>query len=161
MRAGVETFYDDVFKGNALSGVEWIPFERAKKLVERPHPVGRHDFASQRIACRMKTDGQVDPESFLGQFGQTGYMSHRRQGDFAARKVKCLRCEQNFYRPDDVIVVVQRLAHSHEDEIGNPPWFGHFLCHHDLGDDFLGRQVSHESKRCRPAKRTSEFASHL
>ena len=96
--------------------------------------------------------------------------TRRRQRDTATRKTKAVAVHNDLHRVADIVEVIKRLPHAHEDNVGQHaaiggvmadivvvifirrckghialwPFAQRITCQHDLTDDFAGRQIAHQ-----------------
>ena len=70
-------------------------------------------------------------------------------------------------RGGDILVIVERLAHSHQDDVGHlpvvlrgGPFAERIACDHDLRDDFLGRQIAHQPLSAGVAEGAGQSAAY-
>src|SRR6185436_2537639 len=89
-------------------------------------------------------------------------------GDVAVREVGPFLGLEDVERVLEVLEVVQRLAHSHEDQVGQGTGQGQALVAGDLavddvhlGDDLGGGQVPQQSQRAGHAELAGHRAAHL
>ncbi len=98
----------------------------------------------------MQRDREIDPE--LGA-APADHRDHPRgrQCDFAPRDRQTFRIHDDLQGSRDILVIVERLAHSHQDDVrhlplvlGRRPFAERIPRDHDLSDNLLGREIAHQ-----------------
>ncbi len=137
-----------------------------EEFVEGPQFVRRHEGAETLLAGRsMEADGETIGTAFRSEPADPGNDPDRADGDAGRTDRQSARVGNDAEGMHDGLVIVKGLAHAHEDEIA------HALLRIDrsqdaprvvdLGDDFAGTQVPHESHLPGRAKDTTHRASGL
>ena len=67
----------------------------------------------------MQRDGEIHLERLLAQLANSGNKSHRRNRHMPRAQVEAIRTVEDTQRLQDIIIVMQRLAHAHQDDVGN------------------------------------------
>src|SRR6266487_2228009 len=67
----------------------------------------------------MQRNGQIHLQRLLAKFANSWNQPHRRNSHVSCAQVKTIRTVQNTQRLHDIIIIMQRFAHAHQDNIGN------------------------------------------
>src|SRR2546423_11589204 len=67
----------------------------------------------------MERDGEIHLEWLLAQLANSRNESHRRNRHVPRAQVEAIGTIEDTQRLQDIIVVMQRLAHAHQDDVGN------------------------------------------
>ena len=120
-------------------------------LGDLPPGVDRHEGVAQLVVRGVQAQRQRHGQPLAGELAHRRDEAHRRDGDPAGAHAQAVgsRGDHPAHRPDDDVVVGQRLAHAHEDDVGHPPGpAGHLPARQRPGagehllDDLGGRQVA-------------------
>lgn len=141
----VDAFQHHIFEGDAPGVAEArICAAGLHQLGDGVFLVDRHDLVAQLVGHRMERDGEIDAE--LG----AGTLDHRhhaggRERDLALGDRDPLAVHDDAQRLGDVVVIVERLAHSHHDDVGDEasvrgrgPFPQRVAGQHDLAQDLRG-----------------------
>ena len=134
---------------------------------DRIFAVERHQLVAQLVGDRMERDRQADAE--LGSAARHhGHDAGRRQRDLALGEAQSLRVHDDGQRLGQVVVVVERLAHAHEHDVGHVgpvarhrPHIESVVGEHDLADDFGGREVADQGLGAGVAEPAGQGAADL
>src|SRR5579862_1374796 len=145
----------DVLERDALPLRERQRTTRVEKRGEGPAPVHRHEPRALRIGRRGERDGEIHAR--LGDEAlDRRHDADGRHGDPPRRdRVAPLRGE-DLERRAHGVVVGERLAHPHEDDVGDGPWRRERTPGAHLADDLRRREVADEVH----ARRRAEHAAH-
>ena len=134
---------------------------------DRVFPVERHQLIAQFVGHRVQRHREVDPE--LGaDAGDHRHHPRGRQRDLAARDRQPLRVHHDLQRRRDIVVIVERLAHPHQHDVGQlpvllrrRPFAERVARHHDLPDDLGRAQIAHQALRAGMAEAAGQGAADL
>src|SRR5690606_36938790 len=84
-------------------------------------PVDRHDPVANLVGGGVERDGQVGANLEASESLDRRYQTDCGDGDAPVRQVGAELVGQELDGGDDAVEVVQRLAHSHVDQVGDPP----------------------------------------
>ena len=123
------------------------------------------------IGTRSPRIASVGACSEMARFGMSGSLrqaferrqqADRRQRDPARRHGEAVLVRQNAQRLHRLVVVVQRFAHPHQDELNRLSRMLERVGEHaDLADDFAGGQVPHQPHLAGEAEAARHRASDL
>ena len=115
----------------------------------------------------MERDGEVDAQFLAAPFHDR-HDAGGREGQLAARNGDAVAVGQNTGGAGDVVVVVERLAHAHQDDVGDlpvepgrGPVAQRIPRQHQLPDDLAGVQVAHPGLGAGVAEAAVERAADL
>ncbi len=139
------------------------------QLGDRVFAVQRDQFVAQVVAHGMEGDGEVDAELGAGAVHH-GDDTGGGQRDAAAGEGDALVVHRDGHRLGHVGVVVERLAHAHQDDGGEQAWaFPHgagpfvvrVACRHELADDLRRAEIAGQALRAGVAEAAGEGAADL
>ena len=111
--------------------------------VERVAPVQRDELVAEPVVGRVQGHGQVDRQRLAGQPPDAGDDADGRDGQVPGGQAQVV------VQPDDglpdPVVVGHRLAHAHEDDVGQPPGPGRLDRPHHLLDHLAAVEVALEA----------------
>ena len=140
---------------------------RVEQLGDRIFLVERHQHVAQLVGHRVQRDREVDAE--LG----AAALDHRhhargRERDLAPRDRQPLVVHDDLQRLRDVVVIVERLAHAHQHDVGElpvvlgrRPFAERVARQHHLADDLGGVEIAHQALRAGVAEVAGERAADL
>jgi hypothetical protein len=140
----VDVGEEDVLEGDALAAAQGQVAERREQVAERVLAVDGHQPVADLLGRGIDADGQArwrGREKLLDR----GDDPRRGDGHAAVRQAEALVVAQDVGRGDHVGEVVQRLAHAHEHDVGQPQVGEAAAREHDLVDHLGGRQVAREA----------------
>ena len=114
----------------------------------------------------MEGDGKLELKTFCCQSLDSRYDAAGADGDVPRANVQSLLFVEDLQRAQHVVVVVERFAHSHDDDVGRTHERAVLHCQqanalHHLSDDFSGRQVAALAELSAGAKCAAECTSRL
>lgn len=132
--------------------------------------VHRHDFTANIIGGAVEGNGEAELERFVREFADLRGETAGGDGNLAGADAPTPRGVENFEGLEEVIVISQRLAHAHDDEIIDqavewlvftgidrvPPFDGE-----DLLDDFMDAQIAFPTFEAAGAKTAAISAPNL
>ena len=95
-----------------------IGLQRIQQGFDIPALVDRNQLVTHGVCGGVKADGQKAADFGRGA-GDFGDHAAGRQGDAAAAKGDAFTVHHDLHRVADVVEVVKRLAHPHQDDVGN------------------------------------------
>ena len=106
-----------VFEGDALAGTQRNVAHRVNDFDDRPLVVDGHDLGADRIVGRVEADGELGAQ--VGRFFCESFDpgNDAGGGDGHAPRAEADLADQQAHRSHEVVVVEERLAHAHEDQI--------------------------------------------
>ena len=120
----------------------------------------RHGLLPYVIIGGMQTDGKCDLQFFFQQFTDAIHQATGRYCYVSLADPYTILIRKQFHKPDQIIIIIQRLSHSHDDHIGYP-LSGFSLDLIYLGQHLSCRKISGQSTQCRGTESTSHPASYL
>ncbi len=111
---------------------------------QRVPPVDRHQLVAQLVVGGVQGDGEVDRELLAGQPPDARDDADGGEGEAAGRQSE-VGVDPLDRRPR-AVVVGQRLAHAHEDDVGEATRPGRPRGRHHLLDDLAGGELAHEAR---------------
>ena len=121
----------------------------------------------------MKTHRQETADLFR-RLGDLRHNPGGRKRDATARQSNPLAVHSDFHRIAHIVEVVERFAHSHQNDVGEQSWrcvrrtrtrLWPFIQivprNHNLPDDFTRRQIAHELLCARVTEGASQGTAHL
>jgi hypothetical protein len=152
----------DVFKGDAIAAAQRNAAARVHQGLQRVLAVDGHDRAALDVCRRVQRDCQVRHHRLAGESLDGRNQSHGRQGNAPGTHRESLLVAQDATRRQHLIVVVQRLAHPHQDDV-EPHLVqterGRQQPH--LGDDLSRRQIAGEAHFARQTEGAVHGAADL
>src|SRR3989442_1388215 len=144
-----------------LPGVHLV--EPAAERLDAPRTVDRHELRSDLVGRGVERDRQVHLEVLATELLDPGHEPHGRDGDPPRRVAEAeLGVGEDPERLDERRVVGERLAHSHEDDVGHPlATVAEPVGGEDLAQDLGGGQVPLETHHTGQAEPTLEPAADL
>src|SRR5260221_14198543 len=125
--------------------------------------VDRHDCKSFIVIRGVERDRQIDLSLLVSETPDLWNQTHSRDGEAASPKVVAIRIAESVNRRHGIVVVVERLAHPHKDDVRY--YFVHILQHlrviHDLCHDLAARKMTFETHLPGGAKDTTHRAPCL
>ena len=129
--------------------------------------VDRHEFVAQVVVRRVQGDREHGVGA-LAEFRDLGRDTGGGDSDAPAPDRDSVAVRDRVDRFGDVIQIVERLAHAHEDDIrqqaaflGARPFVQRVAGDQHLLDDFLGGEIAHEGLRAGMAEGAVEGAADL
>ena len=106
-----------VFKGDPF-GVRdlGIDAQGVKQGFDVPFLVDRDQRVAHLVRCRVKADSQLAAD-FLRGAGDFGDDAGCGQRDAATRQSDAFAVHRDLHRVADVLEIIQRLAHAHQDDV--------------------------------------------
>ena len=132
----------------------------SNQLLDREALVDRHGSAAALIVRRMQGNRQGNLQLLLSEAANLRHQAGRRQRNMALSDVQPLRRTDQSDKPQDIVIVIQRLAGSHQYNVGDA-LAGVLLHKQNLIENFAGRQASDQSAQTRCAELTAHSAAHL
>jgi hypothetical protein len=152
---------EDVLEGDAPPLRHGVGLAGLDNGLDGVFPVDRHELVAPGIIGGIEGDGEID-RRILTEPLDCGGEAAGRQGDPSSRERKPVVRADDGDGFQDVVVVVQGLAHPHEDEVVDPGAFlGAELRLDDLVDDLRGAKVAREPRFCRKAEGAAHLAARL
>ena len=94
-----------------------------QQLLQRVAPVDRHDLLAHLVGGAVQADGEAEAERLGGEAADLGHEATGRNGDAACAEAEAPvgvdDGEHDLDGRDDVVQVVQRLAHAHHDDVSD------------------------------------------
>eukprot|EP00964_Phaeocystis_antarctica_P153577 scaffold121908_cov54-Phaeocystis_antarctica.AAC.1 len=160
-------------KAWASSGVSLTPRMRMySAMTERPLRATNSStprmsrstvYAEEEGTSSSLREGQVDPGRVEGEATHLAHHAHGGDGDARSRHAPHLA--QPLQRTHQRIVVVERLAHTHEHDVAHAPVDAERGCHplhmQHLLEDLTGAEVILEAHRACGAEGAAHLAPHL
>ena len=161
-----------IFKGDPF-GIRQvrIVFQGCKQGLDVPFLVYRHQNVAHLVGGGVEGDSQQTADFGRGA-GDFRHHARGGQGDAATAKGDAFVVHHHFHRVADVVEVVKRLAHAHQDDVRHQPYlflggarhrpFVQIIARqHDLTDNLGRGQVAHQFLRAGVAEGTGQRAAHL
>ena len=118
---------------------------RCEELGEWVAPIHGNERRPLLVGRAVQRDRQVRHDRFIRQPGERGDDANRRQRDPARRDSGAVRTGEDPQRAHRRIIVVQWLAHAHQDDVDRLFKQAQLRSQQAyLPDDFAGRQISLE-----------------
>ena len=119
----VDSAKDDVFEADSALMREVVPPQLGDHLLDRIAALGGHHGCALGGDRVVQADGQMHPGPSQ-QLPHGGNHADRRHGDPRRAPAVSPVGGQHLDRSDDLLRVVERLAHAHVDDVGQPVAFG-------------------------------------
>mgnify|MGYP000846358341 CR=1 FL=1 len=144
-----------VFKRNTPPRVPVVGPAGAEKLVHPPAPVDGHDGGARPVVRRVQGNRQRDGHILLRQPQDIRHHAAGRERDVPQSDIQPVRVRHQPEKLHHVVVVVQRLADTHHDDVGDA------LAEVALRRDDLPQQFArHEIAHLAPDGGRAEAAPH-
>ena len=140
-RRVVQAAHDDVFERYPPLVREIVSAQNFHDFADRPCLFHRHDFGPFVRKGVVQAHGQVHLGRVQKSFEPGGYTGGRNR-DSRGRPAESPRRSEDFERRQQTVQVVERFAHAHENDVGEPLSFGQ---RPDLVEDFVRRKGVLES----------------
>ena len=158
----VDAIEQHVLESHPLADREREAAAGGQEILDGPALIHRHEALPHRVRRGVERDRQVDLQLFLGELLHPADQPHRRHGDPPGGVAEGAGMDQEPERLNGGLVVGQRLAHAHEDEVGDARSRVEGPAHRrQLADDLSRRQVANEAHGPGEAERAGEAASDL
>ena len=166
----VDAAHHGVLDRDAALGHRGVVPGRLDGLGDREAGVDRDQLVAQLVVGRVQAQREGDRDALLGQLVDPRHEADGGDGDAAGAHAQAgrRRVDEAAYGTDDGLVVGQRLAHAHEDHVGDATrTAGDLAARHragtgdDLLDDLGGRHVALEAALAGRAERAGHAAAGL
>ncbi len=164
-RRVVDAPQDDVLEEELAPRALDVPRARGEEVVQGIRPVERHEAIAQLVGGRVQADGQVELQRLRREpVDRRGRPPPSTRRSSARRQPEPRRVVEQATGAERLVVVVERLAHAHEDDVGDPALAlgakdaGEVQ---DLVDDLLGRQVPPQPEPAGGAEAAPDGAADL
>ena len=166
----VQALHERVFEGDHAPRRARVGAACRQQLVERPAPVDGHELRAERVVRRVERHGKLELEALGRELREARHDAAGGERDVARAEVGALPRVEELQRAQRRVVVRERLAHAHHDEVREAEAralaavFGRreeALRRHDLGDDLVRRERPHEAPAAARAERAAHRAADL
>src|SRR5690606_33254266 len=114
LRMVVDAVHHYVLKGNSTPRLGHVVPAGVHQLGQGIAHIDGHDLGSDVVVGGVEGDGQGDGQPLFGQAPDGGHQAHRGDGNVAEADAQALRVVDNPQEADQVVVVLQGLAHAHD-----------------------------------------------
>src|SRR5215207_5326881 len=121
----------------------------------------RHEFLAFFLERGMQGDGQVELLRLVGEAPDLVHQSACRDGDVPRRQAEAVRVVQDPERKHELFVVQHRLAHPHDDHVGDALGGDVPGGDEDLFGDLAGLEVALDTEEARRTEGTGHRAADL
>ena len=166
LRGGVvDAAQDDVLEHQLAPRGLHVALARGEHRVERILPVERHETVAQLVGRRVQAHRQVELQRLRGEPVDARHHADRGHGDASRREREPLGVVEQAAGAQGLVVVVERLAHAHEDDVGHAAVVRLVAEHagevEDLVDDLLRGEVPAQPQAAGRAERAAHGAADL
>ena len=153
----------DVLEHELASRAAHVTRARGEQRGQRVRAVQGHQTTAQLVGGRVQAHRQVHLQRFARQAIDAGHYARGRHGDGARRQTYAAGVVQQTAGAQCLFVVVERLTHTHEHDVGDPPLLGLRAAHEaeDLVDDLLGAQAAAQTGAAGRTERAADGTAHL
>ena len=113
----VDVLDEDVLEGHHLALLRLVFDTGVEELGEGILAIDRHDLLADFVSGAVKRKGEPDLQRLLREKPDLRRKSAGGNGNFARADANTPRCVDDVERGQEIGVVGQRFAHTHEDEI--------------------------------------------
>ena len=142
LRRVVDARQQRVGEGDAAAGALRVLARGGDQAVDGDAPRRRDQPPPQRVVRRVQRDREADLQALARQPPDRALEADRRDRDAARAQAEAVAAEEPAHRPQRRPVVGERLAHAHEDDVGDGAFAGEVQ---HLGDDLAGAEVAAEA----------------
>ncbi len=154
----VDTFDDGVLKRDDALCRGRVVGASGKEFVDPPFLIDGHQLRAEGVVRRVEGDGKFELDAFCGETLEAGNDTAGRKGDMARAEVGSAPRVDEFQGAHRLVVVGERFAHPHHDDVGD---FTEATPRHIFGDDFIRRQRADDPARAARAKGAAHRATDL
>ena len=159
----VDAAQHHVFEHDLAVSAPHVSRAGREHLVQRIGAVERHQAIAHLVGGGVQADGEVELQVFLGEAVDARHHTDRRHGDGPCREVETGLVVEQTAGAQRLVVVVERLAHAHEDDVGDatpvvaeqPRKVEHLV------DHLLGREIAAQAQAPRGAEGATHGAADL
>ncbi len=166
----VDVLDQDELEGEHAAVALGEEFDGGEKFFERPAFVDRHDLLADFVGGAVEADGEAELDVFLGEAFDGGNYAGGGDGDAAGAEMERPFGVYDFEGGEEVVVIGQRFAHAHDDDVVEGGNFGagargagvfEEADLEELGNDFAGGEIAFPSIESGGAEFAAERATDL
>ena len=117
LRTVVKVFDERVLKGDNPTCFLKIRAAGRDQFRQGPAPVHRHQLAAQVVVRRVQRDRQLELDALFGQTPDARHNAAGAERDMTRADVDAFLVVENTQGAQDVIVIIKRLPHAHDDNV--------------------------------------------